>query len=111
MQAITAPSKSSKCSDNFMHTLRQQDVFGKRVQFTYKGRSTYKTTIGAMVTILLGTIMAFFFVYEFYVIFSYKHPKVSVKVQLSDFVTNPDTWSEKAAMDPWELGFDIAFAL
>lgn len=60
-------------------TLRSQDVFGGHVEFTYKGKHSYQTNIGAVVSIFVRAIMICFIVYEFYVIFARKEPQVAIK--------------------------------
>lgn len=62
--------------------------------------------IGAIVSILLKIILAIFIVYEFYVIFSRKHPAVSVKHVLNDFSKDPS--ANTFALNPMSRGFDIA---
>jgi len=59
------------------------------VKFTYKGKSTYQTNIGALISILVKTIMIMFIVYEFYLIFTRKELVIGVKKALKPFVLNP----------------------
>lgn len=88
--------------------LRSQDLFGEHVQFTYKGKPSYQTNIGAVVSIGVKTILAFFVVYEFYTIFSRKHPKTSIKTTVNHFAMDP-----AAHISPWnprEKGFDVGIS-
>jgi hypothetical protein len=47
--------------------------------------------------------MALFIIYEFYVIFSRKHPAVSIKYILNPFATDPNAPSEE--WNPFDNGF------
>jgi hypothetical protein len=53
-------------------------------------------------------ILIFFVGYEFYVIFSRKHPAVSIKTEVKDFALNPEAHSEP--WDPRDKGFDVALS-
>ena len=84
-------------------------MFGEKVKLTYKGRKSFKTIIGASMSIVVKIIMSAYISYELYVIFNRTHPKVAVKQTLNDFAVNPrgpiEEWS------PFELGFDFAIGL
>ena len=41
MKAIAGKSTEDKWKEKFFSVLRSQDMFGKHVVFTYKGRKTY----------------------------------------------------------------------
>lgn len=88
MRALST-SKKDRCAHRFTSILRSQDVFGEHVEFTYKGKSTYQTNIGAVVSIFVKIILVIFIIYEFYVIFSRKHPQVSVKRIVLDAALDP----------------------
>lgn len=64
-------------------------MFGQQVEFTFKGNRTYQTGIGAFVSIIIKLILAAFITYAFYVIFSRKHPNITVTTQLSNTVGSP----------------------
>jgi hypothetical protein len=79
------------------------------VQFTYKGKRSYQTNIGAVVSIGVKAILAFFVVYEFYTIFSRKHPMTTIKTVVNNFAVDP-----AAHISPWnprEKGFDVGISL
>jgi hypothetical protein len=80
-------------------------MFGQQVEFTFKGNRTYQTGIGALVSIIIKSILAMFIVYAFYVIFSRKHPILSTFYMLTNTAADP------GSLDLTEKGFDIAFAL
>ena len=88
---------------------RSQDVFGERVEFTYKGKRSYQTNIGALVSVFVKLIMIFFTIYEFYLIFSRTHPEVAIKQPIKGFAIDP--MAETEAWNPMDKGFDIAFKL
>lgn len=77
---------ANKNSDRFTNKLknfyRSFDVFGERVELTFKGKRSYQTDIGAFVSILIKLVLTIFIFYELYVIFARKHPRVSVKYAL-----------------------------
>lgn len=102
---MKAMASSSHKSNKFLKTVKSyfksQDLFGKQVEFTFKGHRSYQTYIGAMVSILIKVILVIFILYEFYVIFSRKHPNVYTYYQL-----NSDP-----SINPFELGFDVAVSL
>lgn len=58
--------------------IRHQDIFGQKVELTFKGQKNFKTTIGAVISIFIKVILALFIWYEVYVIFSRKHPAISI---------------------------------
>ena len=85
MKALTH-KKHYKCTHSLLNYWRSQDVFGERVEFTYKGKSSYQTNIGAFVSVCIKIILYLFIAYEFYVIFKRKHPKISIKHSVKSFV-------------------------
>ena len=69
-----ASAKQERCTHKFFDMMREQDVFGEKVQLTFKGKKTYKTTVGAIVSIMIKIVLVFFITYEFYSIITRKHP-------------------------------------
>ena len=104
MRAI-ATSKKDRCAHRFLGYWRSQDVFGEKVHFTYKGKMSYQTSIGAFISIIIKCIMILFIVYEAYTIFTRKHPAISVKISHHDLSVEPGT------VFPFKYGFDIALGL
>ena len=80
-------------------------MFGKRVEFTFKGKKTYQTSIGALISLFIKLILVLYIGYEFYLIFNRSHPLTSTKYIQNDLYSNPGSFNPK------EFGFDIAFAL
>jgi hypothetical protein len=100
-----ATSKKHKCTHQFIGYWRSQDVFGEKVHFTYKGKHSYQTSIGASISILIKIIMLFFIAYEAYVILARKHPAISVKISHQDLSEEP------GGVFPFKYGFDIAVGM
>lgn len=96
-------NKNGKCLRSLEKSFRSQDLFGQHVHFTYKGKQTYKTNIGALVSIIVKTILVTYIVYEFYVIFSRKHPAVSVK----RIIDGEGDYNIR----PFQMGFDFAIGV
>jgi hypothetical protein len=80
------------------------------VKLTYKGKKSYKTNIGAGMSIIAKAVMVAFIAFELYVIISRKHPKVAIKHIMNDFAVDP-TASKFREWNPIELGFDIAIGV
>lgn len=72
------------------------------MEFTFKGKRSYQTSIGAFVSLLIKLTLIAFIMYEFYLIFSRKHPAVSVKYVLNDLANDPKS------VELFKDGFDIA---
>jgi hypothetical protein len=100
-----ATSKNDRCAHRFLGYWRSQDVFGEKVHFTYKGKMSYQTSIGALISVIIKFIMILFIVYEAYTIFTRKHPAISVKTSHHDLSLEPST------VLPFKYGFDIAVGL
>ena len=57
-------------------------------------------------SLVLKIVLVAFISFEFYVIFSRKHPIVSIKHVLNDFALDPTSVGE--GWNPLDRGFDIA---
>ena len=68
----------------FLSFLKSQDVFGEPVTLNYNGESTYKTWIGALVTLILKSFILVFATTEIIGLFNYKDPKIT-QVSISHF--------------------------
>jgi hypothetical protein len=100
-----ATPHEDRCTHMLLGYWRSQDVFGEKVHFSYKGKSSYQTNIGALISIIIKVCMAIFIVYEAYVIFARKHPAVSIKTSHHDLSLEP------GSVLPFKYGFDIAVGL
>jgi hypothetical protein len=67
-------NKNEKWTTKLKHFWKSQDVFGEKVQLTFKGKRSYQTNIGALFSVAIKIILSLFIVYEMYVIFARKHP-------------------------------------
>lgn len=105
MRAL-ATNKGNKCTHKLRDIFKSQDVFGEQVHFTFKGKRSYHTSIGAFVSIFVKIILVAFIIYEFYIIFSRKHPLVYTKYAITPNSIDP-TLPENN-LNPTERGFDIA---
>jgi hypothetical protein len=76
-------NKSDRFKSLWIDRWKSFDMFGQRVEFTFKGKRTYQTNIGALVSVLIQLFLGFFIAYEFYVVFSRKHPATSLKYRLN----------------------------
>jgi hypothetical protein len=102
VKALSA-NKQGRCKHKFIGAWRSQDVFGEQVHFTFKGKRSYQTSIGALFSLIIKLIMVCFIAYEVYVIFARKHPAVAVKYVQNNLLANP------GGLNAFETGFDIAF--
>ena len=108
LTALTV-NKKDACQQKFEAMFRSQDIFGAHVHFTYKGKDSYQTNIGAFISMFVKAIMICFIVYEFYVIFARKEPQVAIKASLNPYATDPSSTS--LLLNPHERGFDIAVTI
>ena len=91
--------------DKIMHFYQSQDLFGETVQFTFQGNKHFKTNYGAFISIVIKCIMVTFIAYECYVVFTRKHPMISIK----EILNNMD--DSHGGIAPFYYGFDIAVGL
>jgi len=75
------------------------------VHFTFKGNTKFKTAYGAFFSIIIKIIMLILITYELYLIFSRKHPVISI----NEILNNMD--DTNAGMDPFKYGFDISIGI
>ena len=61
-----------KCSEG-LHFL---DIFGEKINLTYKGRGTFTTLPGALVSVLILITILAFTVYRFYVMVNRLYPTI-----------------------------------
>jgi hypothetical protein len=103
-------NKEERCLGKLEESFRSQDLFGEKVKLTYKGKKSYKTNIGACISVLVRGIMAIYIANELYLIIIRKHPEVSVKRMLNDFATNPSSLNLHE-WNPIERGFDFGIGI
>lgn len=89
---------------HFKDWFRSQDFYGEPIQLTFKGDSTYKTTIGAMISVtILGILVA----YAGYLA-SGMFGRTQSTFQNSYNILDLNT---VAPFSPSDVGFDLAFGV
>ena len=66
---------------NFFSYLKSYDAFGEPIGLNYDGESTYKTLLGALVTIAIKAFLLIFATTQTIALFQYQDPTIS---QVSD---------------------------
>ena len=103
MKAMSAKKNKrwfSKASSSF----KSLDVYGERIEFTYKGQKTYQTILGAFFSIIFRVLVISFLCYELLILFTRSHTVTSTYKEIVNF----DTLGEYY---PAEEGFDIGFSI
>lgn len=72
---------SSKSIFNFFSNI---DMFGVNVTLTYKGKSSYSTVPGIIISVLLLTLIGSFAVYQFYQMIFGLNPSITQLVLMRD---------------------------
>ncbi|CDW73325.1 UNKNOWN [Stylonychia lemnae] len=85
-------------------SLKSQDVYGRKVEFTYKGQKRYKTLLGAIFTLAQRVVISIFIIFQLYLLISKKHPRTHTK----NLIQGNDNMSK---INLWQQGFDIGFKL
>ena len=62
---------------SLLSSLLEFDLFGNAIQLNYKGKSSYKTRLGSLVTIGMATFILFFGLYSLIEIYEYKNPQIT----------------------------------
>ncbi|CDW72606.1 UNKNOWN [Stylonychia lemnae] len=62
---------------------KNQDVYGRKVEFTYKGSRRYKTLLGATFTFGQRVAISIFIIYQFYMLALRLHPNTHIKQKVS----------------------------
>jgi large-conductance mechanosensitive channel len=77
--SVVMKDKESKntCIKKSVLMFRKFDIFGERVQFTFKGEDTFKTTYGAMVTTVIGLILLAFSIFRIYIMANKMNPNIT----------------------------------
>ena len=78
LKAITT-SPRTRLIRSIRKKWKSLDMYGKQVQFTYKGKKTYQTSIGAFFSIITNLIMGALAAYELYLVFAVKEPYIYEK--------------------------------
>ena len=84
---------------------KEFDIYGEQIGLTYKGDSSFKTTPGAITSLLVLLCMVAFSIYRFSVFINKQDPDVSRQF----FLRNLD--SENETLTPSDFGNEIAFGI
>ena len=74
------------------------------MEFTFKGHKRYKTILGGVFSLMQRVVLTIFIVYEFYLLYSRKHPITATKYKMLDL-------DKLDPVTPRDYGFEIAFKL
>jgi hypothetical protein len=84
---------------------KELDIYGEQIGLTYKGESSFKTTPGALTSVLVLMCMLAFFIYKFGVFVNKQDPEVSRQ----SFLRNLDAPGE--LLTPSDYGLELAFGI
>jgi hypothetical protein len=59
-----APWLNILAGSRFVNFIRRLDMFGIHIKMTYEGRESFKTLIGAFLSILVGLVVVSYFSYK-----------------------------------------------
>jgi hypothetical protein len=83
-----AEYKQKKNDPTLVQTLKKSfksvDLYGEKIELTYKGEGTYKTNIGAFVSLVLIFILGAYLIYRALVMFT----KQGTNVNKSNFIVD-----------------------
>lgn len=77
-------------------------MYGRPIGITYKGRRSYKTTLGAAISLVVITVLTGYFLYRAYVMIA----KQNSNVADIDFILDLNS---EGSFYPGNVGFDFAF--
>ena len=66
--------------------LKSQDAFGEAVTLNYDGESTYKTGLGALMTIAINTFLLVFAATQTLALFGFKDPVISQVSIVNEYI-------------------------
>ena len=91
---------------NFLNRFLSLDMLGRRIELTYKGRSTNKTNFGAIFTILLVLVLTSIGLHDLAHVWTNNQIKT---VQEHQNWFNTSNSKDDVQMTPADVGFDLAF--
>ena len=100
---VNVKPKETRC-ENASRRFKDLDQFGQEVHLTFKGADTFKTTLGAIVSIIIIMILTSFGFFKAQNLINRVNMDVT-KIQLMRDM------SEGLLLKPSVLGFDFAFGL
>ena len=72
-----ALAMETKCSSQCKETLSSFDMFGESVKLTYKGKETFTTTMGSLLSVVILLMLLSFAGYRFFILITRNNPNVS----------------------------------
>ncbi|CDW79230.1 UNKNOWN [Stylonychia lemnae] len=102
LRAMTTRKKRT-WSYKLVKKWRNLDMYGQKVHLTYKGHKKFKTSIGALFTVITRTLLVLFMAYELSLLYTQSHAINNTKY----FIRNPNS----DAINLKEHGFDLAFGV
>jgi len=104
-----AMAQHVKCSSRCKETLASADMFGEEVKLTYKGKETFNTTIGSLLSLAIIFMLMSFGGYKLFILISRDNPDVSQQTFLRDLDSEPPLIPYNDSVKVG--GFDIAFGV
>ena len=70
-------AKIIKCKTKCKDGISSFDMFGESVKLTYKGKETFTTTYGSILSMLILLMLASFSAYKLFILVTRNNPNVS----------------------------------
>lgn len=83
---------------------RSLDIFGEDISLSYKGSSKFKTTPGAVASVIIISVLTGYALFRLFILGNRMYPNISKQTQNRDL-------AKEDYFQPWEFGFDMAFGL
>jgi len=96
--------QTDSCSKKVGRKFKNLDIYGHQISLTYKGSDTFKTKLGALISVIVRTMLLAFASYKFNVLANKIEPDVSLKDNKRDLGKEP-------AFIPNKYGFDFAIGM
>jgi hypothetical protein len=82
-----AKNKQQNWLKKTLHSFKSLDVYGEKIEFTYKGQKSYSTFLGASFSVVLLVLVISFLFYELIILFTRAHTLTSIFKEIIDFET------------------------
>ena len=89
-----------KCTDGLLSL----DMFGEQINLTYKGRDTFTTLPGSLISLAIIIIVLAMAGYKMTILVSRRLPNITQTIQMRDL-------NFEGKFQPQSLGFDFAFGI
>lgn len=70
-------AQNVKCKTKFKEAISTVDMFGESVKLTYKGKQTFTTTIGSVLSMVILIMLLSFAGYKLFILITRNNPDVS----------------------------------